>query len=94
MWVNPLEMYKNIILFRRKEDSVTRCRTKRGIPYTDLNASSPIKLDVGRIVSTCSITLMHINSIVRVYRSWFSFLSLGRCFLQTKLGSAMCRYKV
>ena len=77
MWVSPLKMYRIILLFQRKQDFVTRCQTKRGIPYTDLNEPSPIKLDAGSSVSTHSIPLMHINSIVRVYRTLVFVTGLG-----------------
>lgn len=77
MWIKPLNMSKTILLLRHLEDFLTRFRTQKVVPYTDLNLSSPIMLDAGRSVSSGDITLMHINSIVRVDRSWCSFLASG-----------------
>jgi hypothetical protein len=88
MWINPLEMYKNILLFRRIQVLVTRCRTQTSIPYTDLYGSSPIMLDADRSVFACGIALTNIKSIVRVagVERWY--------LLQKRLVLAMCRYKL
>jgi hypothetical protein len=88
MWIKSLEMYKNIILFRRIQALVTRCRTQRSIPYTDLNGFSPIMLNASRSVFACGIALTNIKSIVRVagVERWY--------LLQTRLVLAMCRYKL
>lgn len=75
MWIKTLKMCKTVLSLRHLEDLLTRFRTQNIVPYTDLNLSSPIKLEAGRSVFSGDITLMHINSIVRVDRTWFSFLA-------------------
>lgn len=80
-------MYKNILLLRHIQALVTRCRTQRSIPYTDLNESSPIMLNDVRSVFSCGIALTYVKSIVRVAGVERRYL------LQKRLVLAMCRYK-
>jgi hypothetical protein len=91
MWIKLLEMYKNILLLRHIQALVTRCRTQRNIPYTDLDGSSPIMLNADRSVFYCGIALRNIKSIVRVAgvdRRDDMYL------LQVKLVTAMYRYEL
>ena len=66
MWIKALEMYNIVLLFRHVQDDVTRCRTQKSVPYTDLNESSPIMLNADRSMFSGGIALAHIKSIVRV----------------------------
>jgi hypothetical protein len=88
MWIKQLEMYKNILLFRHIQVLVTRIRTQRSIPYTDLDGSSPIMLNADKSVFACGIALTNIKSIVRVagVERWY--------LLQKSLVLAVCRYKL
>ena len=66
MWIKSLEMYNNVLLFRHVQDTVTRFRTQKSVPYTDLDGSSPIMLEADRSVFSSANALTHINSSVRV----------------------------